>query len=115
VATVSVPAVLAVFDVQNDPARTRRLTRLTDYLFERFERLQKEPGYHEKWKDVNLAGTVPGWKRFPPMQERLDKAALLRAEGGANRLPVKGTPTSAAEQERLFQQFLEWHRKQAKQ
>lgn len=115
VATISVPAVLAVFDVQNDPARTRRLTRLTDYLFERFDRLQKEPGYHEKWKDVNLAGTVPGWRRFPPMQERLDKAAQLRAEGGGNRVLAKGTPTSAAEQELLFQQFLEWHRKQAKQ
>jgi TRAP-type uncharacterized transport system substrate-binding protein len=113
VSTISVPAVLAVGDVQNDPARQRRLSRLVDYLFERFDRLQKEPGYHEKWKDVNLAGSVPGWKRFPPMQERLDKAAVLRAEGGLNRILPKATPTTAADQERLFQQFLEWHRKQA--
>lgn len=114
ISTISVPAVLAVGDVQNDPTRQRRLARLVDYLFERFDRLQKEPGYHEKWKDVNLAGSVPGWKRFQPMQERLDKAAVLRAEGGLNRILPKATPTSATEQERLFQQFLEWHRKQGR-
>jgi TRAP-type uncharacterized transport system substrate-binding protein len=75
VATISVPAVLAVYAWHKDQERYRRIVRMLDYLFERFERLQKEPGYHAKWKDLNLAATVPGWTRFPALQDRLDKFA----------------------------------------
>lgn len=118
IATISVPAVLAVNDTPSDPAKKLRLSRFVDYIFERFERLQKEPGYHEKWKDVNLAASVPGWTRYPQMQEKLDRLAATKVETAARPVPQqqsKAAPTSAAEQERLFQQFLEWHRKQAKQ
>jgi TRAP-type uncharacterized transport system substrate-binding protein len=73
--TISVPAVLAVYAWHKDSERYLRVARMIDYLFERFSRLQTEPGYHEKWKDVNLAGTVPGWTRFPAMQEKLGKMA----------------------------------------
>jgi len=114
IATISVPAVLAVADTPADPAKKVRISRFVDYIFERFERLQKEPGYHEKWKDVNLAASVPGWTRYPALQEKLDKLAAAKLEP-ASRSKGKGVPTSAAEQERLFQQFLEWHRKQARQ
>ncbi|HZT48862.1 MAG TPA: hypothetical protein VFA64_12865, partial [Hyphomicrobiaceae bacterium] len=72
--------VLAVYDWPKQTDRYQRMQRLVDYLFVRFEKLQKEPGYHEKWKDVNLAATVPGWTRFKPLQERLDKE--LRGAGG---------------------------------
>lgn len=111
--TVSVPAVLAVYDAPGDSARRLRLTRFVDYIFERFERLQKEPGYHGKWKDVNLAAQVPGWTRYPPMQEKLSAMAAKAAQG---KQAAKALPKStAADQERLFQQFLDWHRKQARQ
>ena len=69
------PAVLAVYDWPKNTDRYQRLVRLVDYLLDRFEKLQKEPGYHEKWKDVNLAGNGAGWTRFKPLQDRLDKAA----------------------------------------
>ena len=69
------PAVLAVFDWPKGSDRYQLLVRMVGYLFDRFELLQKQPGYHEKWKDVNLAATVPGWTRFRPLQERLDKIA----------------------------------------
>lgn len=114
IATISVPAVLAVADTPTDPVKKVRISRFVDYIFERFERLQKEPGYHNKWKDVNLAASVPGWTRYPALQEKLDKLAAAKLEP-ASRTKSKGVPTSAAEQERLFQQFLEWHRKQARQ
>ncbi len=84
--TISVPAVLAVYDWPKQTDRYQRMQRLVDYLFVRFEKLQKEPGYHEKWKDVNLAATVPGWTRFKPLQERLDKELLgARADETARR------------------------------
>ena len=47
-----------------------------DYLFDRFSKLQTEPGYHPKWKEINLAAVVPGWKRFPAMQAKLVAAGL---------------------------------------
>jgi TRAP-type uncharacterized transport system substrate-binding protein len=79
VPTISVPAVLAVYDWPRNSDRYQRLARLVDYLLTRFEKLQKEPGYHEKWRDVNLAGKVPGWKRFQPLQDKLDKARGVAA------------------------------------
>jgi TRAP-type uncharacterized transport system substrate-binding protein len=117
--TISVPAVLAVYDWSRDQDRYRRLLRVVDYLFERFEKLQKEPGYHEKWKDVNLAATVPGWERFKPLQEKLDKLAAA-VPRGVNPAQLRAqaarvAPYDPAEQERLFQQFLEWNRKQSRQ
>jgi TRAP-type uncharacterized transport system substrate-binding protein len=80
--TVSVPAVLAVYDWQKGSDRYKRLVRMVDYLFERLPRLQNEPGYHEKWKDVNLAASVPGWTRFAPLQEKLDKVVAGEAQRG---------------------------------
>ena len=116
--TVSMPAVLAVYDWPRETDRFQRLSRVVDYLMERFEKLQKEPGYHEKWKDVNLAAQVPGWQRFKVMQEKLDKVAAaaprsvdpvqLRSQA------ARAAPNDAAEQERLFREFLEWNRKQSR-
>ncbi|NJO22143.1 MAG: C4-dicarboxylate ABC transporter substrate-binding protein [Sphingomonadales bacterium] len=78
VATISVPSVLAVYDWPRDTDRYRRLVRLVDYLFERFEKLQKEPGYHARWKDVNLAAQVPGWQRFRPCRSDSTRCGLQR-------------------------------------
>jgi hypothetical protein len=58
------------------------LVRMVDYLFDRLPRLQTEPGYHDKWKDVNLAASVPGWTRFAPLQEKLDKVVAGDAQRG---------------------------------
>ena len=120
IATISVPAVLAVYDWQKDTGRYQRLVRVVDYLFDRFEKLQKEPGYHEKWKDVNLAARVPGWQRFKPLQDRLDKVATAAAPRAIDPVQLRAQAMRAApndpnEQERLFKQFLEWSKKQNRQ
>jgi len=81
--TIAVPSVLAVFNWSSDTERAKRVARFIDYLFERFPKLQNEPGYHPKWKDLNLAATVPGWKRYAPMQEKL--ARLVNARPGADK------------------------------
>jgi hypothetical protein len=117
VATISVPAVLAVYDWPRNTDRYKRLERVVDYLFERFEKLQKDPGYHEKWKDVNLAAKVPGWERFKPLQDRLDKVAAASGAGAdpARAQASRPAPADPAEQERMFKRFLEWNRKQSRQ
>ena len=76
--TISVPAVLAVYAWPEDSDRHRRMVRFIDYLFERLPRLQNEAGYHPRWKDINLAATVPGWQRFNVVRHKL--ATLGQAE-----------------------------------
>ena len=119
IATISVPSVLAVYDWPANTDRYRRLVRLVDYLFDRFDKLQKEPGYHERWKDVNLAGQVPGWQRFRPLQERLDKMAASTPRNVdpalAREQAARVAPNDRAAQDRLFKQFLEWSSKQSRQ
>ncbi|HLN07982.1 MAG TPA: C4-dicarboxylate ABC transporter substrate-binding protein [Xanthobacteraceae bacterium] len=79
--TIAVPTVLVVFNWPSANPHSKRVARFVDYLFDRFPRLQSEPGYHAKWADLNLAGTVPGWQRSAPMQDRLAKAThALAAE-----------------------------------
>src|SRR5215475_10281352 len=79
--TIAVPSVLAVFNWSTDNERAKRVARFIDYLFDRFPKLQNEPGYHPKWKDLNLAATVPGWKRYAPMQEKLARLVSPRPGG----------------------------------
>lgn len=75
VETLAVPTVLAAFNWTKDSDRYRRQQRFVDYLVTRLPNLQSKPGYDPKWKDINLAATVPGWQRLPLMQQRLDALA----------------------------------------
>jgi TRAP-type uncharacterized transport system substrate-binding protein len=110
--TISVPAVLAVYSWKPNTDRYRRMSRFVDYLFDRLPKLQTETGYHPKWKEINLAATVPGWQRFRPMQEKLVMAAAARnnpaADGGAGlRAEIaRLAPNNRAEQDRLLREFL---------
>lgn len=120
VQTIAVPTVLAAFNWPKGSDRYKRVARLTDYLFNRLEKLQG-PGFHPKWKDVNLAATVPGLDRLPAAQEWLDGNAASRlasapsiSSGG----PAASTPSSVVpatlEERQLYRDFLEWRRLHAK-
>lgn len=78
--TVSVPTVLAVYNWQEGSERHRRMLRFVDYFFQRLPTLQKPP-YDPAWKNVNLAAPIPGWRRFGPVQAKLDALA------GGRRVP----------------------------
>jgi TRAP-type uncharacterized transport system substrate-binding protein len=119
--TLGVQTVLAVYNWPRDSDRFRRVQRFIEYYFDRFEDLQKPP-YHPKWKNVNLAAQVPGWTRYSIADEMLKQIAVAKAQQrpgppdqGRQQTVRTGTATDAAAQERLFQQFLEWSRKQGKQ
>jgi TRAP-type uncharacterized transport system substrate-binding protein len=114
VQTISVTALLAVFNwsanTNND--RYRRSVRFIEYLFERFDKL-RQPPYQPQWKEMNIAGTIPGWTRFPPAQELIDKATARATTGSvdpslARTQAARAAPLDPAEQDRLFRQFLEW-------
>jgi hypothetical protein len=57
--------------------------------------------------------TIRGWQRFPAAQEWIDRNA--KAVAALRATPVReqaarAVPSTPAEQERLFQEFLKWAR-----
>jgi TRAP-type uncharacterized transport system substrate-binding protein len=111
--TVAVPTVLAAYDWPEDNDRHRRMVRFIDKLFERLPELQQTAGNHPKWKELSLAGQVPGWKRYPPMQKRLEAAQAEMAAGGVPdinmaRQIARGMSSDPKEQERIVKDFMEW-------
>ena len=83
--TIAVPAVLAVFNWTPQTERYRKVERFIQTLFNNFAKLQNPP-YHPKWRDVNLAATVPGWTRFSVAQAMIDKIQQQQATPAAQRL-----------------------------
>jgi TRAP transporter TAXI family solute receptor len=115
VETIAVGAVLAVYNWPRETDRYRRVSKFIDSLFTKFDEFQKAPR-HPKWKEVNLLANLKGWKRFPASQEWLDRAnetataAISRGidTNMARQQAARAAPNDPAEQERLFQKFLEW-------
>jgi uncharacterized protein len=70
--TIAVPAVLAVFNWPKNTDRYRRVQRFTEALFTKWDKFM-EPHRHPKWRDVNLAATVPGWTRWSVAEEMLSR------------------------------------------
>jgi TRAP-type uncharacterized transport system substrate-binding protein len=119
VQTISVSALLAVYNWKSDTDRYRRCVRFIEYLFNRFDKLREQP-YQPGWRQINLAGTIPGWTRFPAAQELIDKVAAASARasvdaGLARQQAARAAPNNVAEQERLFREFLEWSKQQKRQ
>ncbi len=73
--TVAVGAVMAVYNWQPNTDRYVKVTRFVDAFFSKFQ-LFLRPPRHPKWKEVNLAAQVPGWTRFPPAQDWLQRSAM---------------------------------------
>jgi TRAP-type uncharacterized transport system substrate-binding protein len=115
--TIAVPAVLAVYNWQKNTDRYLKVQRFVQYLFTRWDTFQHPP-YHPKWRDVNLAATVPGWTRWGPaedmlqqieaqhqQQEKVDFQTFLKQQPNA--------PANEAERDALFRDFLQWRERAA--
>src|SRR6516162_8854241 len=72
--TIAVPAVLAVFfaRLKLNTERYVKVSLFIEYVFNRWDTFQHPP-YHPKWRDINLAATVPGWTRFSVAEDQLRK------------------------------------------
>ena len=111
--TIAVPAVLAVFNWPKNTDRYNRVERFIQYLFSRWDTLQHPP-YHPKWRDVNLAATVPGWTRFSVAEQLLQQMAAeqqqkhQRAAFETFLSNQPKMPASDADREDLFRKFLQW-------
>jgi TRAP-type uncharacterized transport system substrate-binding protein len=118
--TIAVPSVLAVYNWPKNSDRYRRVERFVQYLFNRWDKLTQPP-FHPRWRDVNLAATVPGWTRFSVSEEMLQRAgqdstnqAMARDFQTYMTRQVRTAPRSDAERDAVFRQFMLWREQQRK-
>jgi uncharacterized protein len=112
--TIAVPAVLAVFNWPKNTDRYAKVDRFIQYLFSRWDALQHPP-YHPKWRDVNLAATVPGWSRFSVADDLLQQIQAQQQQKQQQRADFDTflshqpkMPASDADREELFRKFIQW-------
>jgi uncharacterized protein len=123
VPTVASSVVLAVYAWPENSEGYQRLANFVKLFFDNIDRFS-DPSRHPKWREVNLAATVPGWTRFKAAQDWLDahKAAEVTASLDMKRdfdrfmreyMRASGKRAlSGEEQEALYQEFLTWWKSQ---
>jgi TRAP-type uncharacterized transport system substrate-binding protein len=100
VRTVAIGTVLITYNLpKSSYDRYRRVQRFVEAFFPKIAEFQKPPR-HPKWREVNLAATLPGWTRFEPAQAWLDshrrEEERINPNGG-------GAPDPA-----LYKEFEKW-------
>jgi hypothetical protein len=98
--TIAVPAVLAVYNWPKDTDRYRRVRRFTEALFTKWDKFH-EPHRHPKWRDVNLAATVPGWTRWSVAEDTLSRKQQKDQRPAVSNL-------TREQHEALLHEFLRW-------
>jgi len=124
--TVAVGSVLAVAELKQLQERYRNVANFVDVFFTGFQTLQT-PGHHPKWQDVNLAAYLPGWHRFAPAEQWLqrnmqianapkpdDLKAMFASFIDEHRHSAGGAPMTDKEKEDLFQQYSRWQSGQSR-
>jgi uncharacterized protein len=111
VETVAVGAVLIAYNWQKTSAdRYRRVQRFVEAFFPKIGEFWKPPR-HPKWREVNIAATLPGWQRFEAAQAWIDNQQRREAQPPPQqpqqplpqqpvpqqRRPKNSTPAPAAE------------------
>lgn len=76
--SIGVSTVLAVYNWPKESDRYRRVSRFIEQFYAKFEQFQKPP-FQPKWKEINLAATVPGWKRYVVAEELLPRSNPVEA------------------------------------
>ncbi len=122
--TVAVGAVLAAANLQVGSERYRNLVNFVDAFFTGFQSLL-DPGHHPKWHEVNIMAELPGWRRFPPAEQWLQRNAPVAAAPSLQDLKAifsrfiderqqatGGSQMTQQEKDQLFGQFEAWQKGQ---
>src|SRR5215472_2907564 len=122
--TVAVGAVLLAANIQQGTDRYRNLVNFVEAFFTGFQSLL-EPGHHPKWREVNITAELPGWHRFPPADQWLQRN--MQAAAPPNLQDLKaifsrfiderqqaagGQAMTQQEKDQLFGQFELWQKRQ---
>jgi TRAP transporter TAXI family solute receptor len=115
--SIAVSAVLIAYNWPKGTDRYRRIQKFVDAFFPKLAEFQKPPR-HPKWREANLAATLPGWTRFEGAEEWLKKNAqqqpvvsereqfdrFLQARSQA----TPGAAATTQDREALFREFMQW-------
>ena len=123
--TIAVGAVLAAANLQPLSDRYRNVVNFVDAFFTGFQSLLT-PGHHPKWREVNIAAELPGWRRFPPAAAWLQSNAQVAATPNEQDLKSifarfiderqqasGGAPLTQQQKDELFGQFQQWQKGKA--
>jgi TRAP-type uncharacterized transport system substrate-binding protein len=115
--TIAYGSMIVAYNWPKGSDRHRRIAQFVDQFFTKFNEFQKPPR-HPKWREVNLAAQVPGWRRFDAAEEWLAKNRAQQQAAGSQHdfdrfLSTKPAATNvnqmtASDRERLFQDFVRW-------
>jgi TRAP-type uncharacterized transport system substrate-binding protein len=122
--TIAVGSVLAVPELRQLPERYKNVANFVDVFFTGFQSLLA-PGHHPKWQEVSLAAEFPGWRRFAPAEQWLqrnmqvanapklgDLKKMFALFVDERRQAMGGVPMSEQDKDALFRQFQSWQRDQ---
>ena len=122
--TLAVSNVLAVAELRQIPERYRNVANFVEVLFTGFQSLLS-PGHHPKWEEVNIAAELPGWRRYAPADQWLQRnmqiakapnpealRAMFSRFVDERRSAIGGAAMSSQDKDALFQQFQSWQRTQ---
>jgi uncharacterized protein len=114
--TVAVAAVLVANDTSKSDDSNRRIARFAPAFFGALQEFAG-PQWHPKWREVNLAATLPGWPRFAAAREWLDRTKRDQMASVQNRFEeflrtrFPGQRELSPElRKQLFEEFVKWTR-----
>lgn len=117
VETLAIGAVLIAYNWDKDTDRYRRVAAFVERFFPKMAEFLKAPR-HAKWKETNIAATLPGWTRFPAAEEWLEKnraqSTTLQRDQFEKFVAQrqKAEPAMAfgpQDKQKLFEDFLKWN------
>jgi TRAP-type uncharacterized transport system substrate-binding protein len=124
--TVAVATVLAAANLQVGSERYRNLVNFVEAFFTGFQTLL-EPGHHPKWREVSITTELPGWRRFPPAEQWLQRNVQVAAAPRPQDLKAifsrfiterqkagGGSLLTEQQKDELFKQFQLWQGGQRK-
>jgi uncharacterized protein len=116
--TIAYGSMIIAYNWPRGSDRHRRIAMFVENFFSKFDELQKPPR-HPKWREVNLAAHVPGWRRFDAAEEWLERNRTQQRSVGSQQdfdRFLAGRPAAyskvsdltTVDRERLFQDFVRW-------
>jgi len=115
-----------VVNLQQATERDRNVANFVEAFFTNFPALL-EPGHRAKWQEVNIAVELPGWRRYPPAEQWLqrnlqavkapnpeDIEEMFARFVGERRQLTGGKPVTLQEKSDIFQQYQRWQTGQAR-
>ena len=115
--TIATSTVLLAYNWPKDSDRYRRIDRFVKAFFSKLAEFQRPPR-HAKWRETNLAASIPGWKRFEGAQAWLaanrgetlsvQRKLFERFLADQHVPSLNGQDLSDRDRNQLFEEFIKW-------